>query len=1540
MSAFNIGPGKSSILNPWLDTIFRPSRNQKLRRRRGAFTGERLEQRLLPAQIIVTSLQDNLTLNDGKVTLREALAAANDDISIDGCTAGNGADEIRFAPELDVNDVETAALTLQLGALTISAPVRIVGNGTVKTVVDAGSLSRIFEIADTAGDVTIEKLSLINGLASGNNENKLTNTFSGGAIHSLSTGKLMISGCRFRTNATDGSFANGGAIYSLNGSIEVQFSGFSGNTTGGVSAAGGAIFSEDGNVSVANSLFDSNSTAASFGRGGAIATAAGNVQIYDSEFQNNLTRSTDSTGGAISTLSGSISLSLSDLTQNHTEGTGSPGGAVYSDTGYIAIDQTSLSLNRTTGDASPGAAVSAGSGNISLLNSTLNENSTFGSSASGGALYSGTVSGTVVVIQSTLSGNAVKGAESGGGALALIGGTLKVVQSTVTRNQVGNIDSTNLSGGGILARLSRITLENSIVAENVASDIAPDVYCQSAAGLIARFSLIGRNNGTGLAATPGSSSDNFGNYIGGDTAALAINPLLGPLKSNGGRTRSHTPQAGSLAINRGSNLLAIDSVHGGDRLTTDQRGIIPVPRIGNGVVDMGSIEAFSIAGPLTVGINTDEVDTNVSPEDLSLREAILLANASPGADIILFAPQTNSARFDLSLGQLVIRDSLTLTGNGAAKTVLDGLLASRILDISNSSETVTVSDMTLKNGRTLHDGLFWADDFYSGSAVRSAATGGLTLSQVTLNGNATTGDYAPGGAVAVSSGSLTISRSLLSGNTTSGYGSFGGAVSVGNGLTLSVTDSTVSGNSTAGKWSYGGAVFSGGGNLSISRSTLSGNQTNGTGAIGGALAFYDTSGTGRLIISNSTVSGNKTAGSSANGGGIYSTCNNVILSQSTLSGNTTSGTNANGGGLFISSFASGQTAEKTLLVSQSTITLNNASAGIAGGISSGVDMTLQNSILASNSDDGTAPDLDMFLEKTLTARSSLIGRSNGTGLESTAGTKPDANGNFAGGSTPATAINPQLGPLQNNGGAVFTHLPLSGSLAIDRGLNSLAVDVTANLPIPALLQDQRGTSFTRILDGDHLGSGASAAIVDMGAAEFSGVRLISPNPNAFTLRPTLRWTAIAGAVSYDLHINNDSTGAAKFHLANSPTNSYTLPVDLALGKFTIWIRPNFAAGTSNWSAPQTFSLLPAATWKSMERTQLVAKPVLQWDAMPGAVKYDLWGSNFSTGQAQSVRVNVVGTTWTPLSDLPIGVHRFWIRAIDAKGNAGTWSVLYEALVVPAVKSLTPGAATFDRTPDFSWSPVTGAVSYELYVKNQNSGAMLINGLSVAGTTHTPPANISDGPYRWWVLAVSPANIGGLRSGGASSRDLFVGGRTTVITPTGTVTSKRPTFSWLGVDGAASYQLSVSRTSSPAGSVISVSGINALNYTPGADLTTGIFRIWVRAVSTSGETGPWSNPVDFTIAQLTGLSAETTLPESPLKQELALLPGRVPQKQREIPETKPFQEVLFPVTASESRDVAVVETIPVERPVSEDLMDLWMQEFAAAPELLWAEHKES
>jgi hypothetical protein len=410
----------------------------------------------------------------------------------------------------------------------------------------------------------------------------------------------------------------------------------------------------------------------------------------------------------------------------------------------------------------------------------------------------------------------------------------------------------------------------------------------------------------------------------------------------------------------------------------------------------------------------------------SLRNMISLANDTVGPDVIVFSPSTNGVEFDLSSTSISIAGSLTITGNGAALTVIDAQLMSQIFDIKNTAVNVTISNVTLKNGRTTGTN-GTVDNEFSGGAIRSNLTGTLTINQSTLSGNQTTGANANGGAIYSATGAVVINQSTLFGNSTSGATSTGGAITSLSGA-ISVNGSTISGNSTTGDLGYGGAIASESGAITVTNSTLSGNFTTKIGAAGGAIA----SGSGAVTIRQSTLSGNSTAGQSASGGAIGSSSGTVVISQSTLSGNSTAGASANGGA--IATFSSPVTVSQSTIsgnqvtapgtvggglwsdaspvtIVNSTITSNSAT-GSGGGLRGGASqkLTIRNSIIAANAGSSSNPDFTSPLSPAtnLEVRHSLIGRNNGTSLTQTS-TIPDANGNLVGGDNPGAAINPQLG---------------------------------------------------------------------------------------------------------------------------------------------------------------------------------------------------------------------------------------------------------------------------------------------------------------------------------------------------------------------------------------------------------------------------------------------------------------------------------------------------------------------------------------------------
>lgn len=379
----------------------------------------------------------------------------------------------------------------------------------------------------------------------------------------------------------------------------------------------------------------------------------------------------------------------------------------------------------------------------------------------------------------------------------------------------------------------------------------------------------------------------------------------------------------------------------------------------------------------------------------SLRQAIVDANGAAGADTVTFQAGLTGT-ITLTTGQLYIVDSVDIQGPGAAALTVSGNNASRVFYLYNGSATldVIISGLTITGGSAnIGAGVVNFDE-------------NLTLDQVTITGNTSTGDGAGLWADGFNM-NLTIRDSTISGNASGDDG--GGIYVEDTGGLLLIQRTTITGNDAAG--SGGGIYFYDPDNdVTVEDSTISGNSAGGA---GGGIYLYSPD-AGLFTIRGTTVSGNDAQA----GGGLflYSPDHGGSIENSTISGN--QATTGSGGGIYLYNLYN-------FALHHVTVSGNSAS-GTGGGIfvESG-DLPVDNSIVANNTA-GTNNDLDDGAEASFDLSFSLIedpGTANVT----------DSGGNVF-------TQDPQLGPLADNGGPTETHLPVFASPVINAGNSAFTVD--------------------------------------------------------------------------------------------------------------------------------------------------------------------------------------------------------------------------------------------------------------------------------------------------------------------------------------------------------------------------------------------------------------------------------------------------------------------------------------------------------------------
>ena len=408
------------------------------------------------------------------------------------------------------------------------------------------------------------------------------------------------------------------------------------------------------------------------------------------------------------------------------------------------------------------------------------------------------------------------------------------------------------------------------------------------------------------------------------------------------------------------------------------------------VLLLATLARFAGAADITVTRLDDPAPGACLPTDCSLREAVIAANALPGADRILLPagilqltivnPSPNPGAV---AGDLDLTDDVEIIGVSANTTSIIAENNDRIFNLI-SNVNVTLRKMTLGGGMS---GFGGAINLYDGT---------LTVEDAIIGNNHASGD---GGAIRSNSNyEMTLRRVQITNNTASGNG---GAIETGTGGAL-VLDSTITGNHAV----NGGAIDGYG--ARIYRSWIQNNTATGNG--GGVHGHAGCSCTA-LEIHESTLSGN----GAVQGGGVYASPP-LDIELSTFSGNTASSV---GGAVFATTTGGGSSGDGFHIYS-STLHGNTAPGGSAvyffndaGGL-------------------GTPPD---FQNTVISGACMQTGGGSGTFYALLGNVESPGNtcnlGLFSQNSVADASLH--LGALADNGGPTPTLLPLAGSALIDAG---------------------------------------------------------------------------------------------------------------------------------------------------------------------------------------------------------------------------------------------------------------------------------------------------------------------------------------------------------------------------------------------------------------------------------------------------------------------------------------------------------------------------
>lgn len=420
----------------------------------------------------------------------------------------------------------------------------------------------------------------------------------------------------------------------------------------------------------------------------------------------------------------------------------------------------------------------------------------------------------------------------------------------------------------------------------------------------------------------------------------------------------------------------------------------------------------------------------------------------------------------------------------------------------------------------------------------------------------------------------------------------------------------------------------------------------------------------------------------------------------------------------------------------------------------------------------------------------------------------------------------------------------NGSTSFDITVNLSSSDLTeltapTSLTIPA---GQTSAQFvvsaindnaidgTQIVQINATANGYSSAISTISVADSNAPVFTSQTQVVQTARPLFAWTGVSNAATYEIWINNATTGASKVvNVTGIAATSYTPTVDLGIGTYNVWVRGFTSSGLASlWSNSGVWQTRPTTTLTDSGRTESSKAFSIQWDAVPGASSYDIWVDRLTSRTSQYLRNTNVLTNSLSVDNIAIGKYAVWIRARNTRGDLTQWSTQGIINVSYGPTGIQANAIDFNSSSSLSWATVPGATAYDVWVDNlTTSTAQVVRNTNVAITTLGMPG-LTVGSYRAWVRA---KDVNGASYAWGAPLSFEFRKAVRVLGPPASPSVPRPQFSWTAVAGATSYQLVIADTL--LNPIRTESNLTDVYFTPDTDLAAGNYRAWITAFDGSG-----------------------------------------------------------------------------------------------------------